>query len=340
MLREPWRCPRQCLASRLSCFRALCLQGDLDVVSTTYVALNDGDGVMSATAGDSKATPIACEQDLYQTCKSASSMELSDYDASGSLDLIMRSHYMAADMVATNDGYGQEFTDISHTVPFAKHPHPTYGTIHAIDLDSDGDNDFVLVVGTTTEVYITSFCPSSARGPSGACFECPDFAVRSQHADRCVECPAHHMASGSSACAPCPAGSERPLGSDECTLCPTGMASTGGGAPCVPCAVGRYGDSPGRTDLKCTGACHEGHYCAAGSTSAYPPACAVGYYLEESSSVNGTSVACVACDDSVMDCSVPGVCTNQSRVLTASAAALDPPAAQSAQCSPDLSSTC
>ena len=109
----------------------------MDVVCTSYIALNDGTGVLSATAGDPKATPIACVLDPYGACKSASNVELSDYDTSGSLDLVFRSVYMATDVVATNDGYGQ-FKDISNTVPFAKSRHPTFGTIHVIDLDSDG----------------------------------------------------------------------------------------------------------------------------------------------------------------------------------------------------------
>ena len=72
-----------------------------------------------------------------------------------------------------------------------------------------------------------------------------------------------------------------------------------------PCAVGRYGDSTRRTDDQCSGACAEGHYCAAGSTTATPPSCTVGFYLERNAS-SASGYQCVACDPELMDCSQPG----------------------------------
>ena len=127
--------------------------------------------------------------------------------------------------------------------------------------------------------------------------------------DICQECPAYQIGSASG-CVFCPAGSTRLVGEYECTPAPIGYYTNAESEGPKPCAVGRYGDSVGRTDEKCSGACAEGYYCAEGSTTPTPPACTVGYYLEETASTDGsnsTTVSCVPCDDTVMDCSVPGI---------------------------------
>ena len=283
-------------------------QGDLDAIKVTRIAKNDGSGVFSDPADDWMDGPIRCVKDEYMTCAAANNIELTNFDDSGGLDLIIRSKIMAADRILTNSGY-ESFTEISSSVAFTKHPHPDTGLVRVVDLDSDGDNDFIVIASTKVEVYITTMCPTGGKGPNGACYACPDFAVRSTHADRCVECPAHHMAmDGAARCSPCPAGSARNVGADACTPCPAGMASTGGGHSCELCDIGRYGDSESSKDRKCSGACDEGHFCAEGSTTPKPAACTVGYFLEVTLDNNGaSSFACVPCDDSVMDCSVPGV---------------------------------
>ena len=73
----------------------------------------------------------------------------------------------------------------------------------------------------------------------------------------------------------------------------------------TPCAIGRYGDSTRRTDDQCSGACAEGHYCAAGSITATPPSCTIDFYLEKNAS-SASGYQCVACDPELMDCSQPG----------------------------------
>ena len=66
---------------------------------------------------------------------------------------------------------------------------------------------------------------------------------------------------GTIACTPCPAGTyASTVGTAECQLAPIGHYASLGAIEPKKCGVGRYGNTIGRTDDQCNGACAEGHY--------------------------------------------------------------------------------
>lgn len=119
--------------------------------------------------------------------------------------------------------------------------------------------------------------PGSDRllGLSG-CAQCPLGYATVGDAETCTICaPGFHAGRvGSIFCSVCMPGSySSGYGNSNCTTAPPGYYAGTGGTEPKPCAVGRYGDSYGRSDDQCTGKCTDGHYCALGTTVPNPPAC-------------------------------------------------------------------
>ena len=165
------------------------------------------------------------------------------------------------------------------------------------DVDGDGDLDFLLVRLGSAELHVSSFCPSSARSATGACFMCPTFAARAYMADRCEECAAHYVTGGTSLCSPCPSGKERLTNFHDCNACVAGKAG-GLGLPCTDCpageiaaaselrmctkcAPGSYSPSAGQS--ACI-VCPIGSYCVEGAMQ--PQSCAAGRYGSTTSRID------------------------------------------------------
>ena len=154
----------------------------------------------------------------------------------------------------------------------------------------NANNDFCLECDENTS-------PSYGLGSGGTCAQCLPGNHRPLGMATCSVCspgtatlgnkqacqpcsPGSYAAGeGSLICTPCPAGEYAPdAGSASCSLAPIGhWAGIGTGKP-TPCAAGRYGDAPGRTDDQCSGMCERGFYCPAGSTNATVFKCAAGTY--------------------------------------------------------------
>ena len=253
---------------------------------------NNGDGTFTAiNARSTKTTSVA----------------FGDYDGDGRLDILIGNHD-GVNELHHNDG-GDTFTEM-----LRKEPTSAYGSTTSVafgDVDNDGDADLFIgkqgTNGASNELYLFNSCAQGGNALGKSCYPCPGYSARiDTKMDICQECPKHQIGS-SNGCVPCPAGSTRLVGEHECSPTPIGYYSNAESNGPMPCGVGRFGDQTGRTDDKCSGACAEGHYCAEGSTKPNPAACTVGFYLEETLSVNGPSFACLPCVTATMDCSIPGV---------------------------------
>lgn len=121
-------------------------------------------------------------------------------------------------------------------------------------------------------------CPPHHHAPSGvACEPCASGQERSRNTHECVscsigtaggfgspctECPVGYYADAAQLkeCSICPAGKfSASVGSGNCTVCTVGDFCPEGASAPQPCDAGRYGDTTGRTDSKCSGACAPGH---------------------------------------------------------------------------------
>ena len=280
------------------------LTGYLDLLIGNYykpneLFKNEGDGTFTAMTENSVTDPFMLARTL--------SVAFGDYDGDGKLDVLV-GNTRETNELHHNDGGG------SFTAVFRKEPTSSFGDTRSVafgDVDNDGDADILIgrhgSKGAANELYFFNSCAQGGNALGKSCYPCPGYTARiDPKIDICEECPAHQMGSPNG-CVPCPAGSSRLVGEYECSPAPIGYYSNAASNGPQKCEVGRFGDATGRTDLKCSGACAEGHYCDEGSTTSMPAACTVGFYLEETLSVDGTSFACLPCDPTTMDCSVPGV---------------------------------
>ena len=95
-----------------------------------------------------------------------------------------------------------------------------------------------------------------------------------------------------------------------CSACPDGSTTSAAGATSVDqciCQEGRFlslaADGGTVTCTRCKDALEFSTTLEVGATSVEACSCLEGYYLES----NATSRTCVACDTTVMDCSIPGI---------------------------------
>ncbi len=115
-------------------------------------------------------------------------------------------------------------------------------------------------------------------GVAGAGFACP---AGSANQTQCLA--GRYSAAGQSTCSPCNAGYACPVGSISPTpaaaICPVGTFALAGSPRCSDCPAGRYGNSTGRPDGGCSGACTAGFACPPRSTNATAVLCLVSGFV-------------------------------------------------------------
>lgn len=140
-------------------------------------------------------------------------------------------------------------------------------------------------------------CPENSEPKSGSCTACAPGNDRKLGVTACAQCVAGSATLGNQeSCVPCAPGFAAPtpgslvcsmcaagsyaagIGSVNCTTAPVGSYAAQGASTAELCLAGRFGDSAGRPDGQCSGACERGHHCPAGSTSATANKCPAGTF--------------------------------------------------------------
>ena len=276
----------------------------LDIVTaqaSNPILFGDGAGAFGTASGNAgSVSPNAAGSPTYSgqiTCTAATATYTSnspctgawlpaDFDNDGDIDLLFTRPFTQDLMFESVSG---TLKDTPRPVGSATNSYSEALTVNigltAGDIDRDGDLDLLLTRMGSVELHVSSYCPTTGRADTGACFTCPHFAVRAYMADRCEECPEHTATGGTSTCQVCPAGFDRTLNTHACTICAAGTAG-GLGRACSTCPAGEAAASLGLSS--CT-RCLAGSYAStSGSTTC--ATCAVGSYQPDRG-----QAACITC---------------------------------------------
>ena len=198
--------------------------------------------------------------------------------------------------------------------PYTSAPATFTGCRFECDAGTYGSTTTLTTSSCTAPCTIGHYCPKGSSTPT----PCPiNTYMATTGGTVCSSCPALSTTAitgaTSDASCQCVKGFFKDAdtsGAALCTACPDGATTTAAGATSASqcsCLATRFLSIDATTGAASCPQCKDvvqfSSSSVDGATSVDACECNLGYYLE----MNGTSKKCVACDASMMDCSVPGV---------------------------------